>query len=176
MFFIFRSRPLFAHDLGQPRTKLLKIVIMIYKWYVKLTSLRDRVFIYHDMSLISFFISWYVTNFIFLYYDISVISFDLLWYVSNFFWFIMICHLNFVVICCNAISWYITTIYHDILRWFIMIYYDDLSWYITTIYHYMSKRSMSVFQGQKSLVFFSFDLWDIVIYFKNIFQRYIMIY
>ena len=39
-------------------------VIMIYKWHVKLTSLRDRGFTYHDISLVSFNILWYFTNFI----------------------------------------------------------------------------------------------------------------
>ena len=114
-----------------PRTKLLKLVIMIYKWYVKLKSLRDRGFIYHDMSLISFFISWYVTNFIFLYYDMSVISFDLLWFVT---W---------------TLSWYVAMLYHDILRWFIMIYYDDLSWYITMIYHDILRRYIMICQNDR---------------------------
>ena len=146
-----------------PRTKLLKIVIKIYKWYVKLTSLRVRGYIYHDMSLISFVLLWYVTN-----------LFVILGYITNFIWYIMICHINFVVICCNAISWYNTTIYHDLLRrlarkvifrkskvksWLeflskkkvkVMTYCDNISWNLTTIYHDMSKRSRVSFKVRKS--------------------------
>jgi hypothetical protein len=133
---------------------------MIYKWYVKLTSLRDRGFIYHDMSLISLYILWFVI-------------WTLSWYVAILYHDIL---RRLIIIYHRNISWYTAIIYHDILRWYIMIYCDDISWYIAMIYHDMSKRSRVSLSKTEKLSFFSFGLWDIVTFFKNIFQWYIMIY
>ena len=134
-----------------PRTKLLKIVIKIYKWYVKLTSLRVRGYIYHDMSLISFVLLWYVTN-----------LFVILGYITNFIWYIMICHINFVVICCNAISWY-----------------DDLSWFIAqTCADLRGKLFLEKVKSSHDLNFCPkkrSKSWLIAIIYHEILRRYIMI-
>ena len=109
--------------------------------------------IYHDMSLISFVLLWYVTN-----------LFVILGYLTNFIWYIMICHINFVVICCNAISWYKTTIYHDLLRRLVRKVIFIKSQKVRKSSHDLTfcpkKRSKS---------------WLIAIVYHEILRRYIMI-